>query len=47
MLSNVSKDFPDKLYVVKSEKKKPYLRLEQKFLKVFDKFMVEYRKFKD
>jgi hypothetical protein len=26
--SNVSKDFPDKLYVIKSDKKKPWVRLE-------------------
>jgi hypothetical protein len=28
MKSNVSKDFPDRLYIVKSDKKKPYIRLE-------------------
>ena len=31
MVSNVSKEFPDKLFLIKSDKKKPYLRLEQKF----------------
>lgn len=31
MVSNVSKEFPDKLFVIKSDKKKPYVRLEKKF----------------
>ena len=46
MTSNVTKEFPDKLYVIKSDKKKPYVRLEEKIAKCFDKFMNEYRDFK-
>jgi hypothetical protein len=46
MKSNVSKEFPDHLYVIKSDKKKPYVRLEEKMAKCFDKFMAEYREFK-
>ena len=46
MISNVSKEFPDKLYLIKSDKKKPYVRLEEKMAKCFNKFMGEYREFK-
>jgi len=34
------------LYVIKSDKKKPWVRLEEKMAKCFDKFMDEYRAFK-
>ena len=47
MESNVTKDFPDKLFLIKSDKKKPYVRIENKMKKVFDKFMAEYTVFKD
>jgi len=46
MKSNLTKEFPDKLFLIKSDKKKPYVRLEEKMAKCFDKFMMEYKDFK-
>ena len=46
MKSNLTKEFPDKLFLIKSDKKKPYIRLEEKMSKCFDKFMMEYKEFK-
>lgn len=47
MVTNVSKDFPDQLFLIKSDKKRPHIRLEQKMKVVFYKFMKEYESYKD